>query len=330
MNVLKSQFAGKKVLVTGGLGFIGSNLAIRLQDLQADVHILDLAERHYGANPYNIAPIKNQVTISYGDIRSKAVVTTAVAGCDYVFALAGQGSHPGSMKQPVQDLEINTLGHLNILEACRHLPIKPKIVLTSTRQVYGKQHYLPVDEKHPLQPPDVNAVNKLAAENLSLLYHDVYQLPVVILRLTNVYGPRMELSATDKGFICVFVKRALQGEPIDIFGTGEQRRDLNHVDDVVEALLLAAATPKTTGNVYNLGHYEAVTLNRIMDVLQEECRFPFKKIPFPEDRKKIDIGEYWGDYKAFASVTGWQPKVDITQGLKQTLDFFRENLHHYI
>ena len=327
MKNWKSSFAGKKIGITGGLGFIGSNLAIRLCQMGASVTIYDLDDPKFGANLYNIDPVKDDLQIIYGDLRDKQRVTEALRGCEYVFSLAGQVSHMGSMRDPNTDLEINGEGHLNVLEACKSQ--MSKVVLTSTRQVYGKILYLPVDERHPVQPPDVNAISKIAAEQLTKLYFDIYGLPASVLRLTNIYGPRMDIRSADKGFISVFVRRAVTGQAIEIFGDGEQRRDLNHVDDLVEALFHAATNSGCYGKLFNVGHSEAVSLNQIILGLQKSCVFPFKKIPFPEELKKIDIGDYFTNFSAFTKETSWKPQIDFASGLASTIDFYKSHLPHY-
>ena len=233
-------YRGKRVLITGGAGFIGSNLAIRLVDLGARVQIVDSMLPAYGADLANIEPIRGKVRLNFSDIRDRHSLGYVIKDEDLIFSLAGQVSHMDSMQDPMTDLEINCRSQLSLLECCRHGNPDVKIVFASTRQIYGRPEYVPVDERHPLNPVDVNGINKLAAEMYYTLYHDVYSIPTVSLRLTNTYGPRMDLKSAGKGFVGVFVRMALAGETIRIFGDGTQRRDFNYVDDVVQALLVSA------------------------------------------------------------------------------------------
>lgn len=232
-------YRNKRALITGGLGFIGSNLALRLVELGADVTLIDSMLPAYGATLANIEPIRDRVHVNFSDVRDPHSMRHLIRERDLIFSLAGQVSHSESMRDPMTDLEINCRSQLTLLECCRHGNPGAKIVFASTRQLYGRPQYLPVDEDHPVVPVDVNGINKLAAEKYYSLYHDVHGLPTVSLRLTNTYGPRMELANDSKGFVGVFIRKALLGETIRIYGTGQQRRDFNYVSDVVDALLVA-------------------------------------------------------------------------------------------
>ena len=319
-----SFYAGKRVLVTGGLGFIGSNLAIRLVDLGAQVVLLDSMLPEYGASLENIAPIRHSVQINFSDVRDMHSLQYVVQDQDVIFGLAGQVSHSESMLDPFTDLEINCRSQLALLECCRKGNPEVKIVFASTRQIYGRPQELPVSEQHPLVPVDVNGINKLAADMYFTLYNGVYGTRTVSLRLTNTYGPRMDLKSDKKGFVGIFIRKALCGEQITIFGTGDQRRDFNYIDDVVDALLIGGERNDIEGEVYNLGHPEPRSLNEVVEILSRNVEFSYERVPFPEAAKAIDIGDYFGDFSKFQKATGWTPQVDLEQGLEKTLAYYQE------
>ena len=318
-----NEFEGKKVLILGGLGFIGSNLAIKLVSLGAKVILVDSMLEQYGGNLANIAPIKDQINVNFSDIRDQHSLNYIVQGVDIIYSVAGQTSHIESMTDPITDLDINCRSQLSVLESCRKHNPKVKIVYASTRQLYGRPEYLPVDENHPVIPVDVNGINKLAAEMYYTLYSQVYGMKCVSLRLTNTYGPRQHLKGNKQGFAGIFIRKAINGEQIQIFGDGKQLRDFNYIDDVVEAFLLATNNEKLYGNVYNLGANRNYSLIDFVNFLKKLCSFDISVIPFPSDHKVIDIGDYYGDYQLFHSLTGWQPKVELEEGLKKTVDYFR-------
>jgi len=320
---VNDAFKGRRVVITGGIGFIGSNLAIRLVELGADVVLVDSMLPAYGATLENIAPIRDRVSVNFSDVRDRHSLSYLVRDCDLIFSLAGQVSHSESMRDPMTDLEINCRSQLSLLECCREGNPAAKIVFASTRQLYGRPQYLPVDEKHPLVPVDVNGINKLAAEMYYTLYHDVYGIPTVSLRLTNTYGPRMDLESTQKGFVGIFVRKALAGEPIRIFGDGTQRRDFNYVDDVVRALLIAAECDAVNGQVFNLGHPAPCSLLEFVETLSALTGVRHELAPFPAAAKAIDIGDYYGDFGKFEKATGWRPEVELAAGLERTLDYHR-------
>lgn len=322
---------GKKVLITGGLGFIGSNLARRLVHDGAKVTVVDSLIPEYGGNQRNLYDIRDQLTINWSDVRDPFSMNQLVQGQDYLFNLAGQTSHLDSMENPFTDLDINAKAQLSILEACRKHNPEIRIVFASTRQIYGKPQYLPVDEKHPSHPVDINGVNKMAGEWYHIVYNDVYGIPASVLRLTNTYGPRMRIKDARQTFLGVWIRNLLEGKPIHVFGDGRQRRDYNYVDDVVDALLLAATRPEAEGKIFNLGAPEPLTLEdtaKLMCELIEGANY--EKIPFPEDRKAIDVGDFVCNYKAFQSAFGWEPKVDFRQGISKSVEYFRNDLSHYI
>ena len=323
-------FTGSDVLVTGGLGFIGSALARRLVELGARVTLVDSLIPEYGGNLFNIHDIRDRVTVDLTDVRDAAAMSSLIKKRQFLFNLAGQTSHLDSMTDPMTDLNINAAAQLHILEACRLHNRDLKIVFASTRQVYGRPEYLPVDEKHPIRPVDVNGINKLAGEWYHLLYNNVYQIRACALRLTNTYGPGMRVKDARQTFLGIWIRRLIEGKPIQIFGDGKQRRDFNFVTDVVEALLRAAASRKADGQVFNLGHHEQIGLQELASLLVEiSGGGNYELVPFPDERKAIDIGDYYADFRKIDNLVGWSPKVSLDDGLKQTLEYYRKHHAHY-
>jgi UDP-glucose 4-epimerase len=326
----ESAFMNKRVMITGGLGFVGSALAERLVNLGSDITLVDSLFPNSGGNIFNIAPIKDRVRVETIDVRDVSKLTALLPGFDCIFNLAGQTSHLDSMNDPLTDLEVNCRAQLTLLEACRTVNAGVIVVFASTRQVYGRPRYLPVDEEHPLHPPDVNGVNKMAGENYHILYHDVYGIPTTVLRLTNTYGPRMRVKDARQTFIGLWLRRVLEGQPFEVWG-GEQRRDFTYVDDAVEALLLAASVPGTKGRIFNIGGDGAYTLREVADLLiSANGGGDFAARDFPPERKRIDIGDYFADDRLFRDTTGWRPLVPISEGLSHSLAYFRMHLAHYV
>ena len=325
-----SFFRLKKVLITGGLGFIGSNLARRLTALGADVTIVDSMIPGYGGNLFNIAGIRDRVNVNISDIRDPHSMKYLVQRQDYIFNLAGQVSHIDSMADPITDLDINCRAQLSLLEACRHNNPRTKIVYAGTRQVYGRPKYLPVDEQHPIAPTDVNGINKIVAEWYHTLFYKVYGLRTSCLRLTNVYGPRQLLKHNRQGFIGWFIRQAIDGEEIQLFGTGQQLRDLNFVEDVIDAFLVAAEKEEADGQVFGLGHPEPVSLLQLAQLLLEITgRGSYRLVPFPPERAKIDIGDVYGDYSKIQKTLGWEPKVGLREGLSLTVEYYKRFKRDY-
>ncbi len=323
------RFAGAKVLITGGLGFIGSNLARRLVELGADVTLVDSLVPEYGGNRFNIDGFEDRLRVNISDVRDPYSLRAHVAGQDFLFNLAGQTSHLDSMEDPFTDLEINCRAQLSILETCRQVNPAVRIVFASTRQIYGRPERLPVDERHPLRPVDVNGINKLAGEFYHRLYHDVYDVPACVLRLTNTYGPRMRIKDARQTFVGVWIRLLLEGKPFEVWG-GQQLRDFTYVDDCVDALLLAATRPEAAGQIFNLGGVEVTSLVDLARLLVElNGSGHFEQRDFPSNRKRIDIGDYYADDTLVRTTLGWQPNVSLREGLKRTLEFFRTNLDQY-
>jgi len=330
MSSLRRAYAGRKVLITGGLGFIGSNLARALVGLGAKVTLLDALIPEYGGNRRNLAGFASRVRVHIADIRDHDRLPQLVRGQDFLFNLAGQTSHWDSMTDPAADLDINGRAQLAILEACRRHNPRLRIVFASTRQIYGKPDYLPVDERHPLRPVDVNGINKLAGESFHLLYARVHGMPAVALRLTNTIGPGMRIKDSRQTFLGVWIRDLLQGQPFEVWG-GSQRRDFTFVDDAVEAFLLAAIEPKVEGQVFNLGGPPPITLQRMAELLIElNNGGQFRVREFPRDRRAIDIGDYFADDRLIARKLGWRPRTSLRTALDRTLGYYRRELSHYL
>jgi len=324
------HYRGADVLITGGLGFIGSNLAHHLVAAGARVTLVDSLIPHYGGNLRNIHGIEQQVTVNIADVRDSYSMAYLVQGRDVLFNLAGQTAHLDSMTDPFADLDINCRAQLTILEAARQHNPRLKIVYASTRQIYGKPEYLPVDERHLLRPTDVNGINKMAGEWYHILYHNVYGIRACALRLTNTIGPRMRVRDARQTFLGIWLRRIIDGETIDVFGDGTQLRDFTYVDDAVEALLLAGTAPAADGQVFNLGADETISLAELAALLVELAgRGQYRLVAFPPERKVIDIGDYYADYRLIRERLGWRPAVTLREGLMRTLAFYRHERGHY-
>lgn len=324
------MFQDASVLITGGLGFIGSNLARRLVELGAQVTLVDSLIPQYGGNLVNIASIDDKVRVNISDVRDKHSMKYLVHGQDVLFNLAGQTSHMDSMQDPFTDLEINATSQLYILEACRQYNPDIKIVFASTRQIYGKPDYLPVDERHLLRPVDMNGINKMAGEWYHILYNNVYGIRACALRLTNTYGPRMRVKDARQTFLGIWIRLLVEGKPFDVWG-GEQLRDFTYVDDAVNAFLLAAVHDEANGQVFNIGGDQVVSLKELGNLLIEvhgSGQYVLKD--FPIERRRIDIGDYFANDDLIRRTLGWEPKTPLREGLLQTLLYYRENLPAYL
>jgi len=327
---LGTVYAGRRVLVTGGLGFIGSNLARRLVRLGAHVTLVDSLIPEYGGNLRNLAGLQGRVNLNISDVRDRHSLPVFVRDQDFLFNLAGQTSHMDSMNDPETDLEINARAQLSILEACRRHNPGIRVVFASTRQLYGRPDSLPVNEQHPLRPVDVNGINKLAGENYHLLYHQVHGVRSTVLRLTNTIGPRMRIKDARQTFVGVWIRALLENAPFEVWG-GEQLRDFTYVDDCVEALLLAAASEEAGGKVFNLGGPPPVSLLGLAELLVDvNGGGEFRVRSFPADRKKIDIGDFYADWRLIQETLGWRPRTSLRAGLKRTLAFYRKEKEHYL
>jgi len=323
-------YRNRSVLITGGLGFLGSNLAHRLVDLGARVLLVDSLIPDYGGNLFNVADIQDRVRVNVADIRTESSMDYLVQGQEVIFNLAGQVSHIDSMRDPYTDLEINCRAQLSILEACRKFNPGVKLVYASTRQIYGKPLRLPVDEMHPKRPTDVNGINKMAGEWYHILYNNVYGIRAASLRLTNSYGPRQLMKHNRQGFIPWFIRQAIDGEEISLFGDGSQLRDFTFVDDVVEAFLLAGASPAADGGFFNVGGVGPYSLRQFVETLIEVAGSgSYRLVPFPPEKQSIDIGSVYSDYSKIRRALGWEPRFSLREGLRITVEYYRRYKEHY-
>jgi UDP-glucose 4-epimerase len=326
----RDHYRGRRVMVTGGLGFIGSNLCRTLADLGAQVLAVDSLLPDYGGNVFNLAGYEDKVRINLADVRGHAM-DQLVRGQEVLFNLAGQVSHIDSMTDPFTDLEINCRSQLWILEAVRRRNPEVKIVYAGTRQVYGKPKSLPVSEDHLLNPTDVNGINKISGEMYHLVYNSVYGIRASSLRLTNTYGPRQLIRHSRQGFIGWFMRQVTLGEEIQIFGDGSQKRDFDYVDDVVDAFLRAGASEAADGEVFNLGGEAPVSLRDLVDMMIGIAgQGSYTLAPFPPERKRIDIGDFYADTAKIRRTLGWQPRVPLREGLERTIAYYREHQGHYL
>ena len=326
-----SFYKGRRVLITGGLGFIGSNLAARLVALGADVLLVDSLTPDSGGNLFNIDGIRHAVQVNVSDVRDASSMQYLVRDQQVMFNLAGQVSHVDSMRDPYTDLEINCRSQLSILEACRHHNPSVKVVFAGTRQIYGKPDVLPVTEEHLVRPIDVNGINKAAGEYYHLVYNNVFGVRSCALRLTNVYGPRQLLKHNRQGFIGWFIRLAVEDREIQLFGDGSQLRDFVYVDDVVEAFLLAGASDACNGEVFNVGGSGPVSLAELAKLLVEVAgtgRVRFAD--WPAERRAIDIGDFYADSSKFKRAVGWTGAVTLRDGLERTVRYYRDHLSEYV
>jgi UDP-glucose 4-epimerase len=324
-------YRGRRVMITGGLGFIGSNIAHRLVALGADVLLVDSLIPDYGGNLFNIQGIEDRVRVNIADVRQASTMNYLVKGRDVIFNLAGQVSHIDSLRDPHTDLEINCRSQLTLLEACRHHNPGSKVVYASTRQIYGRPDHLPVSERHLVRPTDVNGINKAAGEYYHLVYNNVFGVRGCALRLTNVYGPRQLLKHNRQGFIGWFIRLAIEDREIEVFGDGSQVRDFVFVEDVVEAFLLAGATDEVNGEAFNVGGDEHLAHRDLVRLLIETAgsgRFRF--VEWPAEKKSIDIGSFYADSTLFRTRTGWSPATALAPGLARTIGYYRPRMAQYV
>jgi len=327
----RAFYRDRRVMITGGLGFIGSTIAHHLVGLGARVLIVDSLIPEYGGNLFNIAGIEERVRVNIADVRQQSTMNALVRGQDVIFNLAGQVSHIDSMQDPYTDLEINCRGQLFILEACRRYNPSVKVVFAGTRQVYGRPDSLPVTEQHLVKPTDVNGINKAAGEYYHLVYNDVFGIRACSLRLTNVYGPRHLIKHNRQGFIAWFIRLALEDREIQIYGDGTQLRDFVYVDDAADAFLRAGASDASNGQVFNVGGMEAIAHRDLVELLVSTARSGrYRFVDWPPEKKAIDIGDFYTDSSRIRGLLGWRPVTPLGEGLERTLAFYRAHMHHYV
>ncbi len=324
-------YRGRRVMVTGGLGFIGSNLARRLASLGADVLLVDSLIDDYGGHLFNIDGIESKVRVNIADIRQNTTMNYLVRDREVIFNLAGQVSHIDSMLDPYTDLDINCRSQLTLLEACRNHNPAAKVVFAGTRQVYGRPDHLPVDETHLVQPTDINGINKVAGEYYHLVYNNVFGVRACSLRLTNIYGPRQLVRHNRQGFIGWFIRLVVEDKEIQIFGDGLQLRDFVYVDDAADAFLRAGATDAVNGQVFNVGGAQPISHLELVTLLIETAGTGgYRLVEWPADKKAIDIGSFYADSTRFRTTTGWEPRTTLRDGLAETIAYYRQHLPRYL
>ncbi len=326
---LKSSFQGKNALITGGLGFIGSNLAQALLELGAGVYIVDSMLPEYGANLFNIEHIKDRLKVDFSDIRNRHSLESLVRGKDMIFNLAGTLSHIDSMRDPFTDLQINCSSQLSLLEVCKKNNPEAKIIFAGTRGQYGKPEYLPVDENHPTRPSDVNGINNMAGESYHMLYNSVYGIRACSLRLTNTYGPRHQMRHPRQGVVNWFIRKILDAETVEVYGDGAQVRDLNYVGDAVDAFLLAMARPEADGQVYNLGADALPLIDIVRLMIKVYGKGDYELADYNKDLLKIEIGDYKADTAKIRRQLGWRPRVSLEEGFRRTFDYYKKYKKYY-
>ena len=324
-------YDGRRVMITGGLGFIGSNLAHQLVDAGARVLIVDSLIDDYGGNLFNVSGIEDKVRVNIADVRQQSTMNYLVRDRDVIFNLAGQVSHIDSMQDPYTDLEINCRSQLALLEACRRFNPDVKVVFAGTRQVYGRPDTLPVSESHLVRPTDVNGINKAAGEYYHLVYNNVFGIRACSLRLTNVYGPRQLLKHNRQGFIGWFIRQAIEDREIQIFGDGSQIRDFVYVDDAADAFLRAGATDTSNGQVFNVGGLEPIRHRALVELLISVAGTGrYRLVAWPPEKKAIDIGDFYADSTLIGTTLGWRPVTTLRDGLARTVAFYRAHMQHYV
>ncbi len=327
----RAFYPGRRVMITGGLGFIGSNLAWQLADLGADVLLVDSLIPDYGGNLFNVHGIEGKVRVNVADVRQESTMQYLVQDREIIFNLAGQVSHIDSMREPFTDLEINCRAQLSMLEACRRRNPAAKVVFAGTRQVYGKPDRLPVDENHLVRPSDINGINKAAGEYYHLLYNNVFGVRACSLRLTNVYGPRQLIKHDRQGFIGWFIRLAIEGREIQIYGDGSQLRDFVYVDDAADAFLRAGASEACNGEVFNVGGAEPISHRDLVHLLLDVAGTgTVRYVDWPTEKKRIDIGSFYSDWSKFRRAVGWEPRVPLREGFTRTIAYYREHFGRYV
>lgn len=326
----KERLRGKEILVTGGLGFIGSNLCIELVKQGARVTIVDNMLPRQGGNLFNIRPVEKKVKVNFSDIRNELSMNHLVKGKDYIFHLAGQVNHVDSMRNPVQDLDINCKGTLVLLEALKHNNRAACVIFAGTRGEYGSSVKLPVDEDHPTNPKGIYAVTNLTAEKMVLVYHDIYGIQGVCLRITNTYGPRHHMMHDEYGVFNWFIRKAIDNEEIPVFGDGRILRDFLYVDDLVECLLMVAVNSKAYGMVFNVGTGIPVSF---IELAKKIARIAGTGKPefteFTTERKEVEPGDYYADISRIKKVVGWKPRTSLDEGIRKTIQFYRKYKKEY-
>jgi UDP-glucose 4-epimerase len=329
MSASTASFAGARALVTGGAGFIGSNLAIALVARGADVTVVDAMIPGYGGNDFNLEPVRGKVAVHHGDIRDARTMNERVQGQDFVFHLAGQVDHVLSLTDPFPDIDMNVKGTAVVMEALKHHNPKARVVYTGTRGQYGPAVSLPVAEDAPTNPRGIYEISNLTAEKIIEVYDRVHGIPSVLLRLTNVYGPRAQMKHSRYGVVNWFVRLAVDGETMKVFGDGSIQRDFLYVDDCVEAILAAAASDAARTEILNVGVDVPTTFRELAETLTTMTGARWEFAPFSAERKAQEPGDFYSDVSKIRRLLGWAPRTPLREGLEKTIAFYRVNKAHY-
>jgi len=327
---IKKQYSNKKVLITGGLGMIGSSLAHALVRQNVHVTILDSTLEPFGANLFNITDIADKVTVCSCDIRDTSAVASLIKEADVIFNLAGQVSHNDSLHNPVDDASINYMGHLNVLETVRKHNPRAVVVHAGSRLQYGKTEKLPVHEGHPMRPLTPYALHKMAAEQMYLYYHRRFGIPVVLFRIANPYGPRGQMKHSKYCIVNWFIRQAMENKMITVFGEGEQLRDYIYIDDLVSAMLMAAQSPSAYGEVFNLGSGVETSFRSMAEVIVRVVgKGVVTSVPWPKSYINVDTGNFVADISKIKACTQWRPQVELAEGVLMTCHYYEKNKEHY-
>jgi UDP-glucose 4-epimerase len=330
MSTPAASFAGARALITGGLGFIGSSLALRLVEAGAHVTLADAMIPEYGGNLFNIEPVRDRVTVNFGDVCDRHAMAWLVRGQDFVFHLAGQVSHIMSLTDPFPDIEYNLKGTAVVMEAVRKQAPKARVLFTGTRGQYGPAVRLPVDESAPTNPKGIYEITNLAAEKTVQVYHQAHGVRSVALRLTNVYGPRAQMMHSQYCVVNWFVRQVLDGHPVRVFGDGRILRDFLYIDDCVEALLRIALSEAAYGEVFNVGVDRPTSFRELAEVLTGLCPGSrWEYAPFTPERKAQEPGDFYSDITKIRAAVGWEPTTSLEEGLRRTLAYYRAHRNHY-
>jgi UDP-glucose 4-epimerase len=324
------MFLGKRALITGGLGFIGSNLAIALTKAGAHVTLVDAMIPGYGGNLFNIEPIRDQVTINFCDIRDANVMNYLVRDQDFVFHFAGQMDHVLSLTDPYPDIEINVKGTTVMMEALKHHNPSARVIYSGTRGQYGAAQKLPVPEDAPTHPRGLHEITRLTAEKIVLLYHELHGIRATMLRMTNIYGPRAQMRHARYGVANWFVRLAVDDQTISVFGDGQIKRDFLYIDDCIEAILMCAAKDAAYGEVFNVGvDHPSTFLELAQTLVRIAGTGRWELTPFSAERKAQEPGDFYSDISKIKQIIGWKPKTSLEEGLTQTLTYYRAHKEHY-
>lgn len=329
-KINSNDLKNKKVLITGGMGFVGSNLCIKLAELEAEVLIVDNMLPRQGGNLFNIEPVKDIVKVNISDIRNPTSMNHLVKGMDYIYHIAGQVNHVDSVKDPLNDLSINVEGTLVLMEALRKNNPGAKVIFTGTRGEYGSSLSLPVAENHAINPIGIYAITNFAAERIVLTYHNLHHIKSLCLRITNTFGPRHQMAHDEYGVFNWFIRKAMDNEVIPIFGDGRILRDYLYIDDLVDSLISIALCDSAYGDVYNVGSGVPLSfIDLAKKIIDISGTGKIDHTEFTTERKALEPGDYYADITKIKNTIQWTPKVQINEGIKKTIEFYKENKKHY-